>query len=82
MNYMESFKAAPPYEKREMLKRSVWMVEVDADQKAVRCYVRQLPFANRAAEVLLGEVEKAKLATDHQLPVRIDEVPGTGDSRD
>jgi hypothetical protein len=39
---------------------------------------RRLPLVNRATGLMLGEVEKAELTTDSQLPVRTLNVPGTG----
>ena len=60
-----------------MLKRTVWKIEVDADVKAVRCYIRRLPLVNRATELMLGEVEKAGLTTDSRPPVRTLKAPGT-----
>ena len=73
------FDSVEVHERRELLRQTVYRVDVDPDAKVITAYIRQVPFANRKVEPILGPIEKAKLAPlGDKMPVRIEKVPGTG----
>ncbi len=79
ISFRKVFEQAPVYEKRDMLRRSVWRIEVDGDAKVVRSYIRRLPLATPGAEAIVGGIEKTEIAVKNRLPFRNENVPGTHD---